>query len=58
MFLQGFSSQGWQIPSIPCETGVNANTASALANKPNKPQSNEKVVTTLGGIMDTFDNLL
>ncbi|XP_046680458.1 rab5 GDP/GTP exchange factor-like isoform X1 [Homalodisca vitripennis] len=49
---QGFSTQGWQIQSIPCETGVTP------APAPPKSKSNDKIVKALGGLMDTFDNLL
>ncbi|XP_054257998.1 rab5 GDP/GTP exchange factor-like isoform X2 [Macrosteles quadrilineatus] len=49
---QGFSTQGWQIPSIPCETGVTP------APAPPKSKSNDKIVKALSGVMDTFDNLL
>uniref|UniRef100_A0A1B6CM49 VPS9 domain-containing protein n=1 Tax=Clastoptera arizonana TaxID=38151 RepID=A0A1B6CM49_9HEMI len=55
---KGFSSQGWQIPSIPCDTGVNPAALSLNANKTNKQPLNNKVVKTLEGLMDSFDNLL
>ncbi|KAI4462193.1 rab gdp/gtp exchange factor [Holotrichia oblita] len=66
----GFSTQGVQIPSIPCNTGDynslnllqqnennQASSSSVVDGKKEENKSNEKVVKVLGGVLDTFDKL-
>lgn len=66
----GFSTQGVQIPSIPCNTGDysslnllqqnennQASSSSVADSQKEENKSNEKVVKVLGGVLDTFDKL-
>ncbi|KRT78427.1 hypothetical protein AMK59_7448 [Oryctes borbonicus] len=66
----GFSMQGVQIPSIPCNTGDYSSlnlvqqreseaTTSGIGDNSKKEEnkSNEKVVKVLGGVLDTIDKL-
>lgn len=69
----GFSKQGWQIPSIPCNTGdynsLNLHQSEPIAHssmtepehddKDNKDQhkSSEKAINVLGDVLETFDKL-
>ena len=50
---QGFAAQGWQIPSIPCETGDKKETSQVSGKK----NMDDILVSALSGFMATFDNL-
>jgi len=57
---EGFSSQGWQIPSIPCDTGHShlSPEPSSHALPPYSSPSGDPGVKHLGGTMDTLDSLI
>lgn len=65
----GFSKQGWQIPSIPCNTGdyssLNVMMDQATCSEkqeesqrsPQQSKSDDKVAKVLSSVLDTFDRL-